>query len=101
MSGEDVVGVKFWEQRICKQNIANNGVNRAGADGREFRIGNPGFRGRGREARVLRFCALGLRVGAVVGTLVVHRPKVAFLKSRVKVVRHNLKILAVEKSGGR
>jgi hypothetical protein len=56
-------------------------------DGRECRIGNPGNRWRGGS--------VALNVG-VFGTLVMHSPKVPHPDFSVQVVRHNLKIFAVE-----
>jgi hypothetical protein len=59
-------------------------------DGRECRIGNPG---RGRGGGGGRWLALGV---GVFGTLVMHSPKVPHPDFSVQVVRHNLKIFAVE-----
>jgi hypothetical protein len=77
-------------------------------DGRECRIGNPRsgwgiFRcqrksptsRKGREKRGTRFA---LSVG-VFGTLGMHSPKVPHPDFSVQVVRHNLKIFAVENFG--
>jgi hypothetical protein len=61
-------------------------------DGRECRIGNPGSGGGGAGVRWL-----ALSVG-VSGTLVMHGPKVPHPDFSVQVVRHNLKIYAVENS---
>ena len=107
--GEDDVRVKFGKQRVCKQNIANNGLN-AGRTGREGGFGNPGklvvgvrslrrAQGRLLELRVVRGCC---RDGCgFTGTLAVHSPKFAQLVFSVKVGCHNSKIyFSVEKFGG-
>jgi hypothetical protein len=64
-------------------------------DGRECRIGNPGIGWGGGGGRWL-----ALSVG-VFGTLVMHSPKVPHPDFSVQVVRHNLKIFAVENFGRR
>jgi len=63
-------------------------------DRRECQIGNPGS---GRGGRGGRWLALS---GGVFGTLLMHSPKVPHPDFSVQVVRHNLKIFAVEKFEG-
>jgi len=78
---DEDVRVKSWEQRICKQNIANIGLKLASE------VGRARFRGN-------RFRFWSRWSGEIVAAA--HSPTLARLKISVKVIRHKEKINSVE-----